>query len=90
MNYATFETAKPFPRALSVHHVYLGAAHMEKHDPEMQAVYKKVGREMEDMVLKKKSIHLLPIQVIKFEEIPTALDGLFKGHTKGKIVAKLM
>lgn len=78
---------KPFQKAVSIHEVSLGAAHLSG---DRQAIEELgyMGKVMMQKVAAKE-INPLLNEVIKLEDIPAALERLSKRHVRGKIVATL-
>lgn len=80
-----FSRIKPFTRAISIHESALGGAHLSG-DRKAQEDLAAMGREMAELVVKKKISSMLAETVI-LEEVPAALKRLSQRHVRGKIVA---
>lgn len=77
----------PFTTSPSLHEVSLGGAHLAGDRPAQEDL----ARMAEELValVADGPIRPLPIQTIRWEDIPTGLDRLADGHVRGKIVAEV-
>jgi NADPH:quinone reductase-like Zn-dependent oxidoreductase len=82
-----FSQMQSFGKALSVHDIALGGAHISG-DYKAQEMLAKIGKDFGDIVSKHK-IDPMVSEIIEFEEIPHALTRLSLRKVKGKIVAKV-
>lgn len=76
-----------FGRALSVHDIALGGAHLSG-DRTAQAQLAQIGRDFGQLVSDRAVIPMLE-SVISLDEIPQALSRLARCHGRGKIVAQI-
>jgi NADPH2:quinone reductase len=77
---------RPFSKALSIHEIALGVAHLSG-DRRAQEALAQIGREIGDLLAQG---HIRPTltEVIPLEQVPAALDKIAGRHVRGKIVAQ--
>ena len=75
-----------FEKQLSSHHVFLGGHHR---DVRTKAQLKKIGDTVMAMMAAK-VIKIPQLELIRYEQIPDALELLRKGHVRGKIVLSMV
>jgi NADPH:quinone reductase-like Zn-dependent oxidoreductase len=78
---------QPFTIAPSIHEVALGSAHLSG-DKRAQDDLARMADELATLIMQR-AVHLPPIEVIPWREIPAGLDRLADGHVRGKIVAQV-
>jgi NADPH:quinone reductase-like Zn-dependent oxidoreductase len=78
---------QPFTIAPSIHEVALGSAHLSG-DKRAQEDLARMADELAALIIQG-AVHLPPIEVIPWQEIPAGLDRLVDGHVRGKIVAQV-
>jgi NADPH:quinone reductase-like Zn-dependent oxidoreductase len=78
---------QPFTSAPSIHEVALGSAHLSG-DKRAQEDLARMANELAALIIRG-AVHLPPIEVIPWQEIPAGLDRLADGHVRGKIVAQV-
>ena len=78
---------QPFTIAPSIHEVALGSAHRSG-DKRAQEDPARMADELAALIIRG-AVHLPPIEVIPWQEIPAGLDRLANGHVCGKIVAQV-
>lgn len=79
---------RPFARALSLHEIALGVAHLSG-DTQAQAELAAMGRELGALI---DSGHIRPAltRTIWLEDVPAALEEIAGRHVRGKIVAQVI
>ena len=82
-----FSQIEPFTKALSVHEIALGGAHLSG-DRTSQVDLAEMGKELIALVRDQK-LSSMVTSIISMEEIPEALIRLKDRHVQGKIVARL-
>lgn len=82
-----FNRIEPFTRAISIHEIALGGAHLSE-DRIAQSDLAEMGKELMKLVQDGKIMTMLSKHV-SLEEIPQALTDLSRRHVRGKIVARL-
>ncbi|HEY9873901.1 MAG TPA: zinc-binding dehydrogenase [Candidatus Obscuribacterales bacterium] len=82
-----FSRMKSFGKAISVHDVALGGAHLSG-DRVAQSDLAQIGKDFGNLASSHKINPMLQ-EVIRLEEIPHALARLSQGHARGKIVAQI-
>jgi NADPH:quinone reductase len=78
---------QPFTIAPSIHEIALGSAHLSG-DKRAQDDLARMADELAALIIQG-AVHLPPIEVIPWQEIPAGLDRLADGHVRGKIVAQV-
>ncbi len=83
-----FSRIQPFAKAVSVHEIALGGAHLSG-DRVAQEDLARIGTAMIDLV-RTQRISALVQQVIPLEAVPDGLQRLAERHVQGKIVAQVV
>jgi NADPH:quinone reductase-like Zn-dependent oxidoreductase len=78
---------QPLTIAPSIHEVALGSAHLSG-DKRAQEDLARMADELAALIIRG-AVHLPPIEVIPWQEIPAGLHRLADGHVRGKIVAQV-
>jgi NADPH:quinone reductase-like Zn-dependent oxidoreductase len=78
---------RPFARALSIHEIALGVAHLSG-DRQAQEELAVIGRELGNM-LAAGQVKPIISEIISLEQVPQGLSRIAARHVRGKIVARL-
>lgn len=82
-----YTKVKPFTKSVSYHEVALGAAH-QSGDPVAESNLGRMGDEMLSLLASGKISSMLK-EVIRLEDVPSALNRLSERHVSGKMVARV-